>query len=269
MNNPNIVKSSFDLALFQSKLTTKILGRSCLHFERVESTMTTAKSLLDQRPSCGLVLVADEQTQGVGRGGRTWVSLPQGNLYFSLVVRCKNVLEDAFKMNFALAISVLHACREEGVAAEAVKLKWPNDVHIKGRKVCGILMDNGTDWMIAGVGVNVNQDMSGSEVKDVATSISEVVGHPCSREAVLANTLNCLEGLLDRTFADVLARYQTVELLTGSEVVVRPKGLDCADEEYVATAVGYDKSMGRLIVRKADGSIAILAGEDVKIRKKE
>lgn len=128
--------------------------------------MVSAKEALTSRgPTAahGHIVLADEQTAGVGRRGRPWVSQPRGNLYFSFVMADTESTDTAafmanmLKLNFAIGVATVLACREVGLAT--ARVKWPNDVWVGTQKISGMLVnvDASARAAIAGVGINVNQ----------------------------------------------------------------------------------------------------------------
>jgi biotin-[acetyl-CoA-carboxylase] ligase BirA-like protein len=134
--------------------------------------MTLAKDFRDKavvKPSVsaesskGFLVMADEQTQGVGRRGRDWVSQAADNLYFSFVfalpaeVDTTAFLKEALKLNFAIGVATVEACAAVGLST--ARVKWPNDVWVQGKKVSGMLVDVDprSRSAVAGVGINVNQ----------------------------------------------------------------------------------------------------------------
>jgi BirA family biotin operon repressor/biotin-[acetyl-CoA-carboxylase] ligase len=128
-------------------------------FERVESTNSTAKLLAQDKAPEGTLVVSGEQTKGRGRSGRDWAS-PPGNLYLSLLLRPHESAAVAAQHSFVAALSV-HDFIAPLLRQHDLKLKWPNDVLVDGRKVCGILLesatapDGGLAWLIIGIGINV------------------------------------------------------------------------------------------------------------------
>lgn len=108
----------------------------------------------------GTMIMAEEQTAGIGRRGRDWTSQPQGNIYVSFVYappisNKRLVLQEMVKLNFAISVATAKACHAAGVPD--ARVKWPNDVWIKGKKVSGMLVNFDGAAAIAGVGINVNQ----------------------------------------------------------------------------------------------------------------
>ncbi len=165
----------------KNKLTTKFLGKKVFHYAMVTSTMEIAKELARQGIEEGTIVIADEQIQGRGRLNRTWLS-PKGSLALSIIFRPSLKLLPQLLMLTSVAVvnTIRQFCRLEAV------IKWPNDILIKGKKVCGILIESEVEketvnFAIAGIGINVNlTPTSFPEISTLATSLSQELGKEIS-----------------------------------------------------------------------------------------
>jgi BirA family biotin operon repressor/biotin-[acetyl-CoA-carboxylase] ligase len=184
----------FDLNAFQQQLTTGFLGRNIVYRPVIASTNTLARELVEQDAATGTLVLTDEQPQGRGRVGRTWYCQPGRDILMSLIMR------PAYPPQFlmmATAVAVIAALRV--VASITATIKWPNDILIAERKVAGILLETGYDarnqlCAIVGVGINVNGTFrENPELAPSSTTVLEAVGHPVSREQLLAAFLAELE----------------------------------------------------------------------------
>ena len=143
----------------------------------IDSTSDEAKRLSRLGAEEGTLVWADQQTQGHGRFGRTWIS-PAGNLYFSLLLRPERPPAQAMQLTFAAAVAVADAIGGLLPAAAAVTCKWPNDVLVRGRKIAGILLESSVDAagmvdsLIVGIGVNVASHPSTETLLYPATSLA-------------------------------------------------------------------------------------------------
>ncbi|MGH2608361.1 MAG: biotin--[acetyl-CoA-carboxylase] ligase, partial [Tepidiformaceae bacterium] len=172
----------FDARRFQEGLRTGAIGRFLVYRAATETTMVLARGLAEGGTPHGTLALAEEQRAGRGRRGRTFFSPPGENLYFTLVLRLP--MEAHRRLPVAVPVAVCRAVRAEGAEA---RIKWPNDIWIGGRKVCGILIDaeTGPDGSIAfpGIGINVNGDPTlNPELADTATSIRRELGRRVERE---------------------------------------------------------------------------------------
>ena len=246
-------------------LRTDRFGRNLVFHEEVDSTNVQAKILARQGAPEGSVFVADCQTGGRGRMGRVWVSPPGANLYFSVILR-PSVPPVRLSQIPLLAAAAIHRAFGASVEGVASMIKWPNDILIGGRKVCGILCEMETEpdmthFVIVGIGINVNlQDIPG-EIEAVATSLFLESGYEHSRSDILSSILNHFEPLYEewleaedlRDFLPYLERYAWL------------KNRDVKVEHYKNTLAGRVQGMsrtGELLLEEKDGTvIAVSSGE--------
>lgn len=215
-----------------------------LRLDRVGSTMVEAQG----KPP-GTVIVADEQTAGQGRLGRSWYSPPGAGLYCSIVLE---PAQPAPVLTLALGLATKEAI--ERTASILCDLRWPNDVLIGERKVAGVLVQLQEDSLIAGIGINVNHARFPAELAPVATSLRLVSGVEHSREVLLANLLDAVEtfcGMLQSEGDEVILRLfaQASSYVSGRRVLVDDvpgitDGLDPSGFLWIRTDNGR-----RLLVR--------------------
>ncbi|MES4791735.1 MAG: biotin--[acetyl-CoA-carboxylase] ligase [Chloroflexota bacterium] len=251
----------FDFPRFQSLLRTRLVGRPLVYRPVVGSTMDIARREAEEGAVHGTAVLAEEQTAGRGRRGRSFFSPPGANIYVTFVLRCS--LEIHRSLPLRIPVAVAEAIR--GTVPSAV-IKWPNDVWVGRRKVCGMLIDAelGGAGLVAfpGIGINVNFDPSiQPELRDIATSLAAVLGQPVDREALLARLCSELELWLESPRAEAQARFRELNGFLGAEVQISPVG----GEPYAATAVDIDDD-GRLIVRLPGGQTEAVTVADVTVR---
>lgn len=155
---------------------------SKLKFKKINSTNEKAKELA-KKGLFDIVVVAEEQTKGKGRFDRKWIS-SEGGLYFSILLREKNI-EKAKYLTFIAALSVVKSIEKAGLKT---KLKWPNDVHINKKKLCGILTETFSgkeSYVVVGVGINVNQSKFNKKISDIATSLKLELNKKINKEKIL------------------------------------------------------------------------------------
>ncbi len=166
-----------------------MIPKNILRFDVVDSTNDKAKELLDRDIQEGTVVLADRQAAGRGRYGRAWAS-PPGGLYFSILLTPKE--RNAQLLSLLSGLPVVRTLRGFGIEAS---LKWPNDVLVHGRKICGILCEgvyrHDVYWAIVGIGVNVAVDLRRlpQNVQSTATSLRREMGRNVEPESVLADLL--------------------------------------------------------------------------------
>ncbi|WP_163992633.1 biotin--[acetyl-CoA-carboxylase] ligase [Pyxidicoccus caerfyrddinensis] len=250
-------------------LTTHDLGRTVHHHDSVGSTNEVAFRLAQDGAEHGEVVVAEQQTAGKGRRGRAWVSPPGLNLYFSAILRPELPPQRAPELTLVAAVALAEALREQGTEAA---IKWPNDVHLDGRKVAGILTELSAEpervhFVIVGVGVNLNSraEHFPDELRETATSLALATGQRVLRARFAATLWGRMEEWLDRYleegFDPVRARWKALSSTLGQDVLVRTDR-----QELRGRAEDIDPS-GALMVRTEGGSLErVLAGDVEQLR---
>ena len=244
---------------------TERIGRRVLVYDRVDSTNTLAATLAASEDTDGLVLIADEQTAGRGQYGRVWMSRPGSSLLLSVILQPPAELQRPVILTAWAAVSVAETILAlTGVQA---KLKWPNDLLIRGKKTCGILIEQHSTasgvTAIAGIGLNLTQTVAEFAEADLpdATSLGIVSG-------------SLIES---RTAASVLMRKLDLEynrLLAGERVAVEADWkwrIGLLGRQVVIEHPGGRTTAGRLRdmafdgleLEDADGFIRVIAPETV------
>jgi BirA family biotin operon repressor/biotin-[acetyl-CoA-carboxylase] ligase len=232
------------------------------YFPEIGSTMDAARELAKKGAREGTVVIAEAQTRGRGRLGRDWLS-PEGGLYFTIVLRPRMNPACAPRVNLMAAVVVATTIRKLfGLRAE---LKWPNDVLIEGRKVCGILAEMDAEMDVinfVNVGIGINANTSVPQFERTATSLKDVLGRKVSRTELLRALLAEIdrrERLLMQ--AGLLKEWKRLSVTLGREVRIVS-----LDEEVTGQAVDIDP-MGALVVRDKKGSLrAVLVGDCIHVR---
>ena len=167
-------------------------------FREIDSTNNYAKYLAKQKNAKDVLILSDRQTLGRGRASKTWLSPPGTGLWFSLLLRPERNWEKLPLLSLAAGLAVAKAT--EKILNLNPKLKWPNDVLISGKKVCGVLLEsefsfNKLNYLIIGIGINVNQDSNDFEknLKNVAASLKMVAKKSVDRLELLTKVLQQLE----------------------------------------------------------------------------
>ncbi len=175
------------------QLATKRLGRRVLVYESVGSTNTLAAAMAQDSSADGLVILADEQTAGRGQHGRRWESPPGVGVLLSVLLFPPPALRRPALLTAWAAVSVCEAIRRS--TNLQARIKWPNDVLIRGRKVCGILIEQARATVV-GIGLNVNQSAASLDAADLpqAGSLSVFTGYPLDRRSVAELLIRQLDG---------------------------------------------------------------------------
>lgn len=238
-------------------------GNKRIHKKETDSTNADAFRMAEALPH-GAVITADSQLAGRGRRGRTWVSKAGENLYFSLLLKPDFEPDQASMLTLVMALAVARGI--EAIYACKPQIKWPNDIVVNGRKVCGILTEmqavvGAVKHVIIGVGVNVDQTEFSGEGLEFAGSLFQETGKTSDHEILLAEILYQFEQLYERfceegSLGFMLHDYESRLANLGKEVqVLDPKGV------YRGTALGMNDK-GELLVRKQDETTeAVYAGE--------
>jgi BirA family transcriptional regulator, biotin operon repressor / biotin---[acetyl-CoA-carboxylase] ligase len=243
------------------------LGGTVERHARVASTNDLARARLESPDSDGLVIVAEEQTAGRGRRGRSWISPPGGNLYVSVALHPRIGSADAWQLGIATALAAASACG----AVAPVALKWPNDVVAgDGRKVGGLLVETIAEGdrlrgAVLGIGLNVNwrREEMPAEIRDTATSLADLTGGDVDRELLLGRLVDALAIEIEAVEAgeSPLPRYRDRCATLGTAVRVAT-----ADGVVTGRAVDLDPT-GALAVEVGDGDVRVLAtGEVLGVR---
>ena len=254
----------FDLTRFHDILRTRALGRTLIFEPSVGSTMDLARDAAQHGAAEGTLALADEQTAGRGRLGRSWVTPPATNLASTLILRPPAAILRQIAMIAPLAI--VDAVAE--TADIAADIKWPNDVQVGGKKLAGILIetdlsDGASPRVLVGAGINVNFDpREHDEIRDIATSIAVELGQQSDREALLASYLLHFERLYDAAQSGASPRDRWRERLVtlGQRVTV-------TQPTTITTGLADDvDAEGALLVRTEDGDLITVEAGDVTLR---
>lgn len=248
----------------KSLMKTRWAGKNIVYYKETDSTNLRIKQLGDEGAPEGTLAVADSQSAGRGRRGRTWDSPAGSSIYMSVLLRPRILPDKAPMLTLVMACSVAEGIMDcEDVD---VQIKWPNDIIINGRKLVGILTEMSTqidyiNHVTVGVGINVNMTEFPAEIRRTATSLRLETGHVVKRARLIAAVMERLEqnyGIFLQTedMSGLMEKYSRLLVNQGKEVMVLG-----AKEEYKAYAVGINNT-GELIVRREDGTEeAIYAGE--------
>jgi BirA family biotin operon repressor/biotin-[acetyl-CoA-carboxylase] ligase len=239
------------------------------HFRRVGSTNTVARELAEAGAPNGTVVTADEQTAGRGRQGRTWTAPPGAALLYSAIVRPLGKRHPLLPLAVPLAVCEVAERLRPGVEC---KVKWPNDVHLDGRKLAGILIEARPqeEWAVLGIGLNltIGADEFPEELRDRATSLfadtcavrnvrQAAIRHSATNTAEQARPAlsEALGRWVEADSEAILAQWRERDTLRGREV---------SWERGSGVAEGID-DRGYLLVLLADGERVALGAGDVHL----
>lgn len=232
-------------------------------FDRVESTNDEARRLAEQGAAAGAVVVADEQLKGRGRHGRAWAS-PPGNLYASLLLRPEGTLARAAQLSLVASLALAEALIALAPPAADVRVKWPNDVLVRGAKVAGFLLESAAEgdervaWLIIGSGVNIASAPAGTPYP--ATALRYEGFPPVTPMDVLGRYLGALDGWLARWRAGGFAAVRPAWLALGSRIGDRVR-LRLGREEVAGRFLDVTDHGALLVAEDGDRRREITAGE--------
>lgn len=250
-------------------LKTRIIGRDIAYQKETPSTQEIAKALAAQGVAEGTIVVAETQSKGRGRVGRQWSS-PQGGVYFSIILRPDMNPSEALRLPLVAGVAVAKTIKRNTKLDP--RLKWPNDIMIDGKKIGGILTEMNAemdrlDWVIIGIGLNVNMSQQSfpADVEGTATSLMEAVGKSVPRVKLLQDILAEFETLYNELmksgFETIRMKWKALSNTIGEKVVVTlPNG------QIKGVAVDIDAD-GALMLAKDDGSLEKIIAGVVKLRK--
>ncbi len=266
--------SSPDVLTFEEiepYLNTKFIGRNIIHFNSIESTNSIAKKLGDSDEANGSVVISEEQTNGRGRLGRSWVSPSHKGIWMSIILKPNLSPVDAVNLTQTAAAAVVKASEEIGIET---LVKWPNDIVINNKKVCGILTEMNAEltrinYVVVGIGINVNVDESefSEDIREIATSLKIQMNAPVNRQELTARILNNFEELYTK-FTDGNDIETSIKICRDNSAVIGKDVLIITREKSVEAHVLDIDNMGRLVVEYSDGSQEHIISGEVSIRGK-
>jgi BirA family biotin operon repressor/biotin-[acetyl-CoA-carboxylase] ligase len=260
----------------QPRLATRWLARRLVWLDTTDSTNRVAADLARDGAEHGTTVVAEGQSAGRGRLGRSFFSPPYQNLYTSIVLRPNLDTARAPTTILAAAVAVAETVAGSVEDPAAVAIKWPNDVLLGGRKTSGILMEMGAEatrvrHLVLGIGVNLNVDRAlfPDAFRALATSLASHRGKPVDRVDFAARLYDNLEAVLDRHaqggFEAVRTDFEARFQMRGQRVrVLDAIGGGAAAVEGTATGIDAD---GALLVQRDDGATERVVAGDVTIAK--
>ena len=246
-------------------LNTKTIGKELYLFKEVMSTNTVAKFLSENDVNNGTVIISEKQSGAKGRLGKSWES-PLGGIWLSLVVK-PNVDHSKIPM-ITLATGVAVVKTLERIGIENAEIKWPNDVMINDKKVCGILTEaitkfNSIESVIIGVGIDANFDVNvlSEELQEGTTTLDIELGHRVNENEIIRFFLEEFEriGILfeEGGFERILKEWRKYSYSIGKIVEVR----EPFSKSYDGYVLGISRE-GALVVEKIDGTLEkVISGE--------
>lgn len=244
-------------------LDTQVFGREIHHFQSVPSTNNVAKELAEDGAAEGTVIIAEEQTQGRGRMDRTWHS-PAGGIWMSVILRPDLPPYRVQDITLVAAVAVVNAIKVS--TGLDPMIKWPNDIYMGGRKVCGILTEmkgeaDKVHYVVVGIGLNVNNDFAEAE-NDLQTagSLKGIAHKQLDRKELVREILSCFEKNFSiycrEGLASILDLWRHNNITLGRNVILK-----IGDREFSGIAVDITSEGGLLLRDKQGRTKAFYSGE--------
>jgi len=246
-------------------LNTEFVGKNLYIYNEVKSTNTVARFLSSNNVENGTVVISEKQTAAKGRSGKSWES-PLGGIWLSVILR-PHVDHSRIPL-ITLATGVAVAKSLEKVGIENPEIKWPNDIMINGKKVCGILTEaiakfNTIETVIVGVGIdaNLNLDEFPEDLKDGTTTVEKELGQKRNENELIKIFFEEFEKIInifnEKEYEQILKEWRKYSYTIGKIVEVR----EPYNKYYDGYVVGIGKE-GALIVEKIDGTLEkVISGE--------
>ncbi len=251
-----------------SRLQTSWAGREIRFYEEISSTNIEAKKLAEEGEPHGTLVVADKQNAGRGRRGKTWESPAGSSVYMTILLRPEFPPDKASMLTLLMALSVRNAVAD--VSGMEVQIKWPNDIVLHGKKICGILTEMSAEldyihYVVIGVGINVNQKTFPEEIHVTATSLFMESEKKYVRAALIERSMYYFEQYYDQfleiqNLEGIWSEYNKYLINIEKRVrVLDPKG------EFEGIAVGIN-NLGELLVKKDDNEVTEVYAGEVSVR---
>jgi len=250
-------------------LNTKYIGRNIEYFETIDSTNVKAKELTMNGAKEGTVVTSEEQTLGRGRLGRKWISPKYKGIWMSIILRPNINPANVSKITHIGAAAVNKAIEDMEIKTY---IKWPNDIILNEKKLCGILTEmsgemDKINYIVMGIGINVNIDKEefDDEIREIATSFKVATGKEINRKKLMASILNYFEEFYNEfiengTINKSLDICRKNSIVLGKEVRIIRRG---QSENVIALQLDDE---GELIIRHKDGKIEKLISGEVSMR---
>lgn len=252
----------------ESQMDTKVFGRKVIYLDEIDSTNVYARKIGEERESHGTLVVAGRQTHGKGRRGRDWDSPKGTGIWMSLILKSDLKPTKASMITLIAGLSVCKVTRQlYGVKA---LIKWPNDIVIGRKKICGILTEMSTEidyinYLVVGIGINVSTMEFPENIKEKATSIKRECNTLVNRSEFIARIMKEFElnyNIFMKTYdlSSLQREYNEYLVSKDKEVVIIEK-----DQQYEGIALGINKE-GELLVRTKDGRERNVFSGEVSVR---
>jgi BirA family biotin operon repressor/biotin-[acetyl-CoA-carboxylase] ligase len=262
MNNHDII----NVEDITSALKTRIIGKKITHYHETDSTNTRARQFALDGCQEGTVITAESQSKGRGRENRDWHSPHGTGIYMSVILYPRISLKGLPRITLVAAVAVAEALKNS--AHIRVEIKWPNDLLLNNKKICGILTElcslgNEKNAVIVGIGINVNTpaDMFPADIANIASSILIETKEKFSRLEIIKSVIEYFdryyEVFLQSGFDSILGTWKDYSNIVGRKIQVKQSGT-----AVTGTVIDVDMD-GALLLKNGDGVIRTIYSGDI------
>lgn len=259
MNQPDVLSKNE----IESRVHTQWAGRQVYYFDETDSTNNDVRKLMAEGAGHGILAVADKQTAGKGRRGRTWISPAGANIFMSIGLKPELSPDKASMLTLVMALAICDTIHE--VTGLDSRIKWPNDIVVNGKKVCGMLTEMEAELdcihsVVIGIGINVNQQEMPEEIRETATSLFLESGEKIIRAHIIEKAMEYFEDyyaqFMEKGDLSLLKEAYNARLVNmdAGVRVLDPRG------EYEGIAKGINTE-GELLVERNGETVRVYAGE--------
>ncbi len=243
--------------------------KNLVYLEETDSTNNEAIRLAKQGAPSGTLVIAEAQTSGKGRMGRSWNSPPGTGIWMSLLLRPEINASNSPKVTLLSALAIVKALSDYETAA---KIKWPNDILINNKKICGILTEmvscGNDNYIIVGMGMNVSTKSFPAEIQNIATSVLIETGVTLCREKLIRSIMNYFniyyrDFLKTESLSFMTDEYNSYLINRDNPVILSSQNVDFPDNPY--TAIGINKE-GALIVMDKHNTLHEITSGEISVR---
>lgn len=251
-----------------SLFNNEFLGNQIFYYNELDSTNNEAKKRAEDGAAHGALVITECQTGGRGRRGKKWSSPSGSGIWMSFLLRPDIHPYSASMLTLVAALSVVNALKK--IKGLEYSIKWPNDIVVKGKKVCGILTEmsaelDAVNYVIIGIGVNVNTTDFDEDIQSVASSLFLETGLKIKRSQVVADITRSFETnyeifMRTQDMSGLIDQYNSLLINAGKEVTITN-----IKDQFIGNAIGINER-GELLVKKQDGSIEKVVAGEVSVR---
>jgi len=264
------IPESLDQVTLREAIKTKVMGKNLEVHQTIDSTNNRARDLALEGADEGTLVISETQSMGRGRLGRDWISPKGKGIWMSLILKPDLPPDQAPRITAIVAVALRKALNK--ATGLDVGIKWPNDIIINAKKVCGILTEIQADidrihYLVVGIGINVNMlaDDFPPEIASTATSLRIAMNAWLDRRWIIALVMEEIEDIYlkytkNKDFRRLLDQYREYSVTLNKSVRVIGR-----DMNFEGFALDFDTD-GSLLVKREDGSITKVLSGDVSVR---